>query len=752
MTRTTRTAGTRLRTAVTAVLAVTAVSVGTVAPSFAAVPTAASAASAAPAASERIPLTLPPNAHFAGAGRTGVLSYNSTSRPVYRWTRFSDGVTTPLPAGKRWADQGTDTVASQEGAVFTLTDMSGAKDPVVIDTSAVNTAERPLTLTRVIGGRLLMSETLPGGRQYHLVSLEQGRVVDRPVPLQLGAPHTLNFSSGPEDLTVHYSTTVDDVVTRWIGEVDLASGEITRSYPVSAGSNATYTALSRTHVAWIESTEGQPLTLAFGVRGGSGTDSRTALEGRYNATNTFVRLLGDWVAYGRTGGGIALSPDALYPLTVRSVHGGPSFKVLDHVVSHTVEPDGSLLALGGSLEHGEGLYRVAPGADGRPAATLLTTPARPTALTVEEETLPPSGVVDLDSTGGGLRADLTLSRDRVRGTMTVTHLASGTGGEFAFGRNQNPRHVSFTWNGMLSNGIPAYNGAYSWAMTVEPINGIGPDVTRTGTFTLARAAKPRDFNDNGVPDLLSLGRNGKLGSYDLYQAGADRGNLLGNRSAVEGDWSSYDRVAVTGDLGGTAAGDVVSRDSAGVLWLHQGNGAGFAPRTRIGGGWQIYDKLTAGSDLTGDGRPDLVAADTTGKLWLYPATGNTAAPFATRKLVGGGWGIFNQITATGDLGGAAHGDLVARDTAGVLWLYLGKGDGTFAPRSRIGGGWERFTGLLSPGDVNGDGRNDLVAHTSSLWEPATHDVYVYPGTGAWRTPFGSRTGRVEGPHPDGALS
>ncbi|MFK0022795.1 FG-GAP repeat domain-containing protein [Streptomyces sp. NPDC090798] len=46
------------------------------------------------------------------------------------------------------------------------------------------------------------------------------------------------------------------------------------------------------------------------------------------------------------------------------------------------------------------------------------------------------------------------------------------------------------------------------------------------------------------------------------------------------------------------------------------------------------------------------------------------------------------ITATGDLNGDGHGDLIARDSSGTLWLYPGTGHGTFGTRTSLGGGWK----------------------------------------------------------------
>ncbi|MFC9492065.1 FG-GAP-like repeat-containing protein, partial [Streptomyces hydrogenans] len=92
-------------------------------------------------------------------------------------------------------------------------------------------------------------------------------------------------------------------------------------------------------------------------------------------------------------------------------------------------------------------------------------------------------------------------------------------------------------------------------------------------------------------------------------------------------------------------------------------------------GWQVYDKITGGSDLNGDGRGDLLATDTSGVLWLYVSTGDTRTPFKPRVRIGGGWQTYDLLLAPGDIAGASGGDLLARDKDGVLWLYLGKGDG-----------------------------------------------------------------------------
>ncbi|WP_435972098.1 FG-GAP repeat domain-containing protein [Streptomyces sp. Qhu_M48] len=258
---------------------------------------------------------------------------------------------------------------------------------------------------------------------------------------------------------------------------------------------------------------------------------------------------------------------------------------------------------------------------------------------------------------------------------------------------------------------------------------------------VARTKNPdavlHDFNADGTADLLARDASGGLWA-DGSRDGAPR-------ARIGGGWQIYDRVESVGDVAGSAHADLVARDKAGVLWLYQGaNDKYFAAgRYKIGGGWQTYDKITGGGDLTGDGRPDLVAVDKTGGLYLYRATGSATAPFAARKKVGTGWGVYNQLTAAGDIAGGPAGDLVARDSSDTLWLYLGRGDGSYEARKRIGRGWGVYSELVGAGDVDHDGRADFLAYS-----PSEKTVYLYSGTGNWRAPFKARA--KTDMHRDGA--
>ncbi|MFE0336949.1 FG-GAP-like repeat-containing protein [Streptomyces sp. NPDC058955] len=620
------------------------------------------------------------------AGETGILSRTGTgTSAVHRWTRLADGVTTTLPAGSYGGSAGTDLVVPQKGAVFTLTDMSGATEPVVLDTSAFNTAAVPYAVERVVGRSLLMTTIVNGAAEFHLVSLgEDGRAMDRKVGLPEGSRAWFGYSSGPDSLAVSYGEPMANGYYRMrLSTVDVTTGAVTASHSFLPEPNHTAIAVTPSHLTWMLDPYGSNPQLQVLSRATDSPVSTTPLV-RQQTPGLTVHHVGDWVALVKPGGGTATSPHPYTPLTARPLNGGAEVSLMDHAGSVTPSPDGSLLVLGGTLAHGEGLYRIAPDpVTGKPAATLLRTFDRPTALTVVKESLPPAGTFDLDRAGGKLSAGWTLSRFNARTTLTLTHTASGRTVKLVQEPREGVTAHSLTWDGVYKDGLPAYNGAYTWTMTAAPANGVGPAVERKGSFTLTRAPRPHDFDDNGSPDVLARDVNGNLSSYDIRQVWSLDAYESPYELPIGGGWNTYDRILAAGNLGGTRHGDLITRDKSGVLWLYQGKSghkAPFTPRTRIGGGWGIYNQLAAGSDVTGDGRNDLLATDKTGMLWLYPGTGNTTAPFTTRKKIGGGWGSFQHLIGIGDVNNDGRHDLLAagqsKNGDTVLHIYRGTGQWT----------------------------------------------------------------------------
>ncbi|MFF9913870.1 FG-GAP-like repeat-containing protein [Streptomyces sp. NPDC013457] len=278
--------------------------------------------------------------------------------------------------------------------------------------------------------------------------------------------------------------------------------------------------------------------------------------------------------------------------------------------------------------------------------------------------------------------------------------------------------------------------------SVKITQGRSGDVTGVFRLTLGADGRPvvrllgrqwsdtsvmHDVNADGLPDVLARDAKGALWTDDL---GKGSGPVrLGTGYQV------YDKIEVVGNIvGWGVTADVIARDKDGVLWMPQlHGGGGVHGRQRVGGGWQTYATLTGGGDLNSDGRADVVAIDKAGVLWLYAGTGDANRPFEARTRIGSGWSIYDQLVAVGNLAGGPAGDLVARDRNGVLWLYLGRGDGTFVQRTKIGGGWQIYTQLLSAGDADHDGKADLFAV-----HPGSKSVYLYSGTGDRHRPFHSR--------------
>lgn len=192
-----------------------------------------------------------------------------------------------------------------------------------------------------------------------------------------------------------------------------------------------------------------------------------------------------------------------------------------------------------------------------------------------------------------------------------------------------------------------------------------------------------DMDGDGGSDGWYAIRNGRL-NYASNGAPRDLG----------GGWNIYNKIVSASNTGGGVADDVLARDGYGVLWhyLGYGNGA-LTQRYKVGGGWNAYNQIAGKGDLNRDGKADIVARDGSGVLWLYKGTGNYKAPFSSRTRIGGGWNLYNKLVSSGDLNFDGIADLVARDSAGALWLYKGTGNASapYHGRVKIGtNGWNGF--------------------------------------------------------------
>ncbi|MGW6883584.1 FG-GAP repeat domain-containing protein [Streptomyces goshikiensis] len=309
-----------------------------------------------------------------------------------------------------------------------------------------------------------------------------------------------------------------------------------------------------------------------------------------------------------------------------------------------------------------------------------------------------------------------------------------------------------------TNGSCTYPAGEHWieyTLTVPAGSGTTPLVvdTTSNIYTSgpSQRAKTSFSTGSGAPRRLHylLARDGGGQLFRYWGDGED--SLAGDRALIGGGWNTYDQLtkltSVTEYLSYRSdtpasvvagTGEVVGRDASGVLWHYRrqfGAQSGFADRTRVGGGWDIYDQLIGAGDIYRDGKPDLLARDKAGVLWLYKGTGNPGSPFQDRVRVGGGWNVYDQLIGSADVTGDGRPDLLARDKAGVLWLYKGNDNPTvpFEDRTRIAGGWNVYDQFSLVGDITGDNRADLVARDAAgvLW--------LYKGNGKQPVPFDDRT-------------
>ncbi|GGU92862.1 hypothetical protein GCM10010275_32600 [Streptomyces litmocidini] len=722
-----RPSGRRLAAALLTLSTVTALTGTLVAvPAVAAVPTAAAtAASAADAAN------LPVDAEVVSAGTTGYLTSrkDDTGTTVLEWHAYGDGSVTTVGTGIVGYDSNSDFLVTGDGNTVSVRDM---KDGGAWRASFNIGAEFPSGSTKLVGvvnENLFVSVSTTD--DYHeLWQLSKVNGVTKKSKLS-SRPKNIDYkvvaSSGnrfvvlgsvrepyiPTDRIVYWSATSD---VNSASVVDWGGSSGTLQWDQSSTG-----ALTADWNGWVHATQDGGLEFSA-QRTGTTTVTRIPLTGELTRA-VVAGIVGDTVFYGVPGTATAETPGPLYARNLMDAGARP-YKVLDNFSTVAHAPDGSLLVRGFNAE-GDGLFRITDG-----GVALESSTGRVLAVQFTDARVPAH--VDLEKAGTPVPMEWTLSRGNAVVDLTLTHVATGRKLTARLDPPAPGNRFTYAWNGLL-DGISAPNGSYTWKATATPTDGIGGPAGISGSFEVRRRANAHDLNDNGSTDVIARDASGNLWRDDLFDWPVNGQAASARRTRIGTGWQVYRQIEAVGDIAGSAHGDLVALDGSGYLWHHLGKGDGtLAPRVRIGGGWGGYKQLTGGSDLNGDGRSDLLATDGSGVLWLYKGTGSSTAPFAPRVRVGGGWGVYNQITATGNIAGAGAGDLVARDASGVLWLYLGYGNGTFAPRIRVGGGWGAFSQLVGAGDVTNDGRPDLIAYGAG-------GAAVYRSTGSTTAPFSRQT-------------
>lgn len=272
----------------------------------------------------------------------------------------------------------------------------------------------------------------------------------------------------------------------------------------------------------------------------------------------------------------------------------------------------------------------------------------------------------------------------------ATRVARSTGWNLATqfaGAGNNPQYGKYGIMARTSAGsLYRYqvNGTSTGALINKKL--IGESAWPSSTTRLAYVCA---LTQNGLADLVvHTISTGKLTNPALY-ATADPLLAAGSKS--------YNLIVGPGDLTGDGNGDLLARNTSGTLYLYKGTGTGtaLASAVKISTGWQQYNAIVGAGDFTGDGRADIVARTTAGTLYLYKGTGSSTAPFSARVKVGTGWQTYKKLFSPGDANGDGKADLMGTTSAGALYFYAGTGAGTFKTKVKTASsGWSSWADLL----------------------------------------------------------
>ncbi|MFF3709065.1 trypsin-like serine protease [Streptomyces phaeochromogenes] len=154
-------------------------------------------------------------------------------------------------------------------------------------------------------------------------------------------------------------------------------------------------------------------------------------------------------------------------------------------------------------------------------------------------------------------------------------------------------------------------------------------------------AIPGDMTGDARPDLLAVDADGSVYLYP----GRGNGEFYGKVKVVSGSWKNV-KIFGHGDLSGDGKPDLLVRSTDGTLWLYRGTGKEKTPwsaRIKARTGWNFTSYVSNG-DVTGDGVADIMTRDSAGTLWLYRGTNKASTDlFAARTSLGTGFNQYNLL-------------------------------------------------------------------------------------------------------------
>jgi Trypsin/FG-GAP-like repeat len=266
-------------------------------------------------------------------------------------------------------------------------------------------------------------------------------------------------------------------------------------------------------------------------------------------------------------------------------------------------------------------------------------------------------------------------------------------------------------------------GVVSWGVEDCVASGAYSVFTKVKSYVgqLNMRIDDSNLNDDYRADLFTRNAATNTG-YEYDAKGTTTPGF--NARQTRGDWGGVNVVLQT-DLNRDGYQDLIIRTTGGtVYWQHYVPSSDEVVDTQIATGWKSRVSIITPGDVTGDGLPDLLSGDSAGAMYLYPGKGN--GTFGARVTVNAsGWTQYKSVVGHGDFNNDGINDLIALGKDGKVYLYKGTGTGSapyFSARVLVRTGWT-YNKLVTTGDLNNDGIADLMARDTSgvLW--------IYKGTG-----------------------